>query len=685
LSGKPKPISFYIRIGLLGLILFTGVLVITGRVYYLQFIEDPVGLPRGTTPRRETFTVSEESIPVARGEIFDRNGRPLVRNELRYDITFDRGFPNLRRGASSRSIGRLISLCFETGVSWTDTLPVSPFPPFTYDENAQPQALRRMARYLDEMGVPPDTPANELIAFMRQEYGIDQDLDDASARRILGVQYEIHLRFLFNDIPPYLFVSDAPLALVTRIEAASLNGVVVNTVPVRQYHTGAAPHILGRVGPIQAHMTDFYRGRGYPMDAIVGLDGVEFAFESILRGEPGRKRVTRDANGQVILEEMLVEPKPGRHVYLTLCLILQEEAERSLAYHIHDLRRRFGGAGSGAVVMLRVGTGEVLAMASYPTFSHLTYDYTVLSADPGEPLFNRAARGTYAPGSTFKMSVMAAALETGVVTPAARIFCAGEFSRYAPSYAPQCHIWRSSRGTQTHGNVNIMQALAVSCNYFFYEIADRTGIEAMNAYAASFGLGQPTGIETGESPGRLAGPETSRSRWQAGHTIQSAIGQHENVFTPLQLASYTATLASRGVRYPVHLLESTRSFNFHEAEPNRPGPVETVIMSDRTIQTILQGMRDVCLRGGTGFGIFGNYPVPVAGKTGSGQVAGQELDNGIWVAYAPFDAPEVAVSVVIEQGGQGGRVAPISRDLFDAYFRLTDSTVSSPGTGVLVR
>jgi penicillin-binding protein 2 len=350
------------------------------------------------------------------------------------------------------------------------------------------------------------------------------------------------------------------------------------------------------------------------------------------------------------------------------------------------MRQRFGGADSGAVVMLGVGTGEVLAMASYPTFTLPGFDYAALSADPGQPLFNRAAMGAYAPGSTFKMSVMAAALETGVVTPATRITCSGIFRKYeAGGYTPQCHIWRSSGRTLTHGGVNIARALAVSCNYFFYDVSDRTGIEAMNEYAALLGLGQLTGIEIGERRGTLAGPETSRRGWAPGDTIQSAIGQQDNVFTPLQLANYVATLASGGVRYPVHLLGSTRSFDFREAEPNRPGPAAIVPMSDGTRDAILRGMRDVCLPGGTGFGVFGNYPVPVAGKTGSAQVAARDMDDGVWVAYAPYGAPEVAVAVVVERGAQGGRVAPISRDLFDAYFKLTADQSSPPVTGALAR
>ena len=207
----------------------------------------------------------------------------------------------------------------------------------------------------------------------------------------------------------------------------------------------------------------------------------------------------------------------------------------------------------------------------------------------------------------------------------------------------------------------------------------------MNEYAALLGLGQRTGIETGDSPGTLAGPEASRRGWAPGDTIQSAIGQQDNAFTPLQLANYIATLASGGVRYPVHLLESTRSFDFRESEPNRPGPVNIVPMSDNSRDTILRGMREVCLAGGTGYGVFGNYPVPVAGKTGSAQVAARDMDDGVWVAFAPYGAPEVAVAVVVERGSQGGRVAPVSRDLFDAYFRLTPGSAAQSAPGELAR
>jgi penicillin-binding protein 2 len=328
-------------------------------------------------------------------------------------------------------------------------------------------------------------------------------------------------------------------------------------------------------------------------------------------------------------------------------------------------------------------------MASYPTFSLISFnaDYAALIQDTNAPLFNRAVAGTYAPGSAMKMSTALAILEAGIATPNTRIVDNGIYMAYASvGYTPMCGLYRSHR--QTHGALNAADAIKVSCNYYFYETADRSGIEPLVDMARRFGLGQPTGIELpGERFGILAGPEdrarTGRA-WNPGDTLQAAIGQSENLFTPLQLANFTATLANGGTRHSVSLLQSVKSSDFNQQILDvTPVVLDTIDASQANWRAVMQGMRAVCQPGGSANHIFGNYPIPVAGKTGSAQVGGKT--NGIFVAFAPYDDPQIAVAVIVERGDSGGTVAPIARDVFDAYFALAGEGQTNIPEGVLLR
>jgi penicillin-binding protein 2 len=325
-------------------------------------------------------------------------------------------------------------------------------------------------------------------------------------------------------------------------------------------------------------------------------------------------------------------------------------------------------AGGGAVAAIDVRTGDVLAMASYPTFKLTDFqaDFAGLIQDPMHPMVNRALAGAYEPGSTFKMTVAIAALETGSITPDSKIYDRGRYMRFAPSYTPSC-----SGG---HGSVNVARALQVSCNYFFYEAGWLTGIDAIERYARQLGFGAPTGIELpGERAGILAGPEYCAQQnihWNGGDVLQASIGQSYNQFTPLQLANYAATLASGGVRYKPHLLMTVKSYAYDETLFDTPiQKLETMELRKDTWEAIHTGMRLVTKAGGTAAGSFADYKIPVGAKTGSAQkTANGKPANGVFVAYAPFDDPEIAVAVVVERGGGGARVAPIARSIFEAYF-----------------
>ena len=403
------------------------------------------------------------------------------------------------------------------------------------------------------------------------------------------------------------------------------------------------------------------------MDALVGESGVEKAFEDWLQGENGTRIITTDDKGKITGEFFKTEPKPGGTVALTLDLDLQAATEDALASTIESMIDKDSDQRGGAAAVVKVGSGEVLAIASYPSYDPATFaqSYNQLLADERLPMFNRAVNGTYAPGSTFKMNTAVAALESGIITPSSTIQDKGVYTFYEYPQ-PWCWVWPLG---YTHGRVNVSDAITVSCNYFFYEVGRLTGIQTINDYAKQFGLGSSTGIEIGDSTGALASPEYAEAHdleWTDGQTLTAAIGQSYNLFTPLQLANYIATLVGNGEHYQAHLLKSVKSYDnsrllYVYDEP----PLNTVEMSGSTINAITKGMHD--LTTGSLAGAFDKCVVSAGAKTGSAQV-GTEIANGVFVAYAPYENPEIAVAIVIEKGGAGAALASTAVEIINAYY-----------------
>ena len=461
-----------------------------------------------------------------------------------------------------------------------------------------------------------------------------------------------------------VFARDVDTDLIAALRELDLPGVSLTTETVRQYHTACAAHLLGRVGPVSGEEWPDYRARGYAFSERVGKDGAELAFESVLRGIPGAELVNADGS----VARILSPPVPGSTVALTIDLPLQEAAEAALA----DFIAAAPGAGGGAAVVIEVGTGDILAAASWPSYdlSRFAADYETLAADPLHPLFHRAFQGLYAPGSTFKPVTAVAALEEGVITPDTRIRDTGVFTAYR-DYQPACWLYRQSR--TTHGLLNVSEALTVSCNVFFYTLGYHLGIELLDYYAGQFGLGQPTGAELPEAAGAVAGPALSArlgKTWFGGSTLAAAIGQSDHQFTPLQLACYTATLAGGGRRYQAHLLRAVLSYDGSETV-SVFSPVLTgdLSLAPETLAAVRDGMQGVTAPGGTAYAYFRDFPVPVAAKTGSAQVSGNRDSNAVFICFAPSDAPEIAVAIVVEKGGGGASLAGAARAILDCYFR----------------
>lgn len=432
--------------------------------------------------------------------------------------------------------------------------------------------------------------------------------------------------------------------LMARIRESSLPGVTFRPQVTRTGSGTLAPHLLGRVGAMSPEEWAVYRKAGYAMDAQVGKDGAEAAFESLLHGTPG---TTSSA------------PQPGQDVTLTLDRDLQAAARTALQTFLDRHPRATG----GAVVALDVDDGGVLAMVSLPDYDTATFsaDYKALARDRNAPLVNRAIQGLYAPGSTFKLVTATAALEEGCLTPETKILDTGRYTYYK-SPQPQCWLYRQEG--RTHGLETLSEAIADSCNLFFYDAGRRVGIETLGAYAHALGLGEKTGIElAGEQAGVVAGPAYSAAvgeTWYAGSVLSAAIGQENNRFTPLQLAHMTATLASGGARRQVHLLKKVGG------EETAPVTLEDLALAPENVAAIRAGMRAAAEAGALGTA-FRDLPMAVGAKTGSAQVAGADLANAVLVCFAPYDDPRIALAIVAEQGGSGSALGPVAAQILDHY------------------
>ena len=519
------------------------------------------------------------------------------------------------------------------------------------------------------------------------------DMDPADARAVAGVLYELELRARGVYQVAYLFAEDVDIDFISRVKELSLDGVVVEASTVRQYHTTYAAHILGTVGPIYDTDWSYYKdldwdGDGvgdYQMDDTVGRGGVESAFESWLRGTPGKRAIERNTSGKVVAEEWLTEPEPGGNVVLTLDLDLQMAVEDILAASLPNLvSKEVEGA---ACVVLDVDTAEVLACASYPTYNLATYsaDWEITSTDPLKPLFNRALQGTYAPGSTFKMVTAVAGLEEGIVTPNTRIRDEGRYTYYSTVSSPQCWIYRQYR--QTHGLIDVSEAIEVSCNYYFFEVGRLLGIETLSKYAAMFGLGQKTGLELSEQAGVMAGPAYTQSMggtWYDGSTLSVAIGQESSQFTPIQLANYIATMVNGGQRHATHLLKEVKSSDFSQIlYAQEPKVLSTIDIDAKNLEAVKAGMLALTTKGSVSRH-FAGLDFKVGAKTGSAQVSAQTESNAVFVCFAPYDDPEVAVAIVVEHGGSGSELGAMAADILEYYFSASEIREEIPRENTLI-
>ncbi len=660
--------------------------------------------------RSQNKIAQTETVDAVRGEILDSLGRVLVSNRVSYQATLD---TSLMGTAAERNatLQELLELCRELGVDWTDTLPITAEAPFTYttdepfyttstdEEGARTRSLTRLGQLAVQLkwlsGDPTEEDAQvelptaeELLELMGKTFSLEGGVTEEN-RGIAGVLYELYLRSKDVTWSSYIFAEDVDITFISTVKERSLTGVQFETVTARQYNTTYAAHLLGRVTPIYQEDWEYYQALGYSMDAMVGRDGVEKAFEEYLHGTSGVRTIETNTSGKITSETWATDPEtgeeltpePGGNVVLTLNIRLQETVERALAEHVPTLSEAEGAA---AVVVDM--TGGVLAMASYPTYDLATYTYDE-DLEELAPLLNRATQGLYPPGSTFKMVTAIGALEEGIITPTTEIQATGKYMYCAPRGAPRCGIDNQSGGT--HGRENVTEAIRDSCNVFFYDVGRRLGIDKLNEYARLFGLGESTGIELDEKSGVVAGRDYTENvlhqTWYEGSTLAAAIGQENNQFTPLQLANYIATLVNGGNHYSAHLLKAVKSSDFSEVIYERePELLDTIDIAPENLEAVKKGMLAVTQQGGSAYKYFKDLDVKVGAKTGSAQVSSESESNAVFVAFAPYDDPEIALCIVVEKGGSGSELGAIAADIISYYFSSEASIEAAQGENTLI-
>lgn len=694
---KPSRRTAMVIIVLLALAVYLGFL------YQLQIVE-------GEEYYNRSSDVSdvESAITAARGNILDRYGRTMVSNKECYNlrIDIDKLFAN---EDPNKVILELVQMVQSYGDDYNDDLPITMTPPFEYDPNMTEIERTMLNAYFKDRGKAlPDNPtAVELLSYMRTRYDIDNSYTAEQMRIIAGIRYSINVRYSINTAD-YVFVQDASMQLISAIMENKLVGIEVRRAYVRDYNTEYAAHLLGYVGLMTQEEFEKYSLMKYSTDAMVGKDGIEYAFESYLHGKDGRVRETRNSAGTILSTVYTVEPEPGNHVYVTLDLALQEQVERILSNGVQRLKelveQKKGEATlrgepqdpefkdeitGAAIAVVNVKTGEPLALASWPTFSasSIIEDYQELMKTPNAPLFNRALMGAYAPGSTFKPCTAIASLNNGIINTEEEIDCEGVFTKYAAAgYSPECWIWNAVKGEHyTHDEDNVTDALRDSCNYFFYTVGDKLGIDKLEETAHLFGLGVSTGIELVETRGNMSNTRNhvdyAGAEWRNGDTLQAAIGQSDSVFSPLQLAEYCATVANGGTRHSASILKAVRGFDFstklYEREPEVMSVVES---ADYNWAAVHEGMWKVLHdweHNGTNAEIWATCAWNMAGKTGTAQKGEKIANDGIFICYGPYDDPQIAIAIVVERGTSGASVQFMARQITDVYINLCRYTDTS--------
>jgi len=641
------------------------------RIFKIQIIDGK------SDDKANTESVDTSIVKATRGQILDCNGKVLVGNRQGNDIIFNAAsFPSTsKQEERNKIIISLIRLFEKNGQDWNDDLPIiiDEKGNFVFEEDREKDITEMKSR--DMLRLNKYATADDCMNALVEKYKL-QDFNKVEQRKIASVCYEMRAK-AFNTANPYTFANDVSneIASVIKENSRTYVGVDVEVVTYREYTDGEiAPHILGVTGVINAEEYADLKDDGYAMDDILGKTGIEAKYEENLKGKNGVKYVSTATDGTQTSEIKGLEN--GNNIVLTIDSGVQKVAQDSLKALCDSMTT--ANSGGGAVVVMNCRTGEVLAIASYPTFNLSTYydDYTKLATNTDSPLYNRALLSTYAPGSTAKVSTAIGCLEEGLITEYSTKYCGYYYPYKGHNFV--CQI------SHDDNNITVKTALQDSCNsFFFYYGGEKLGIEKLNMYRELLGLGQPTGIELPENVGVLDSPSYRTSigqTWQPGFSLQSAIGQAGNLFTPIQLCNYVSTVANGGTRYSAHIIKSILSSdNTKTILNNEPKVVTETGFSKTNLDIVKAGMRLVVTKGSCKSN-FGQLDVAVACKTGTSEVdkiinnKTVTCTNGFNISFAPYDNPEIAVAVAIEGATSGGSCAPVACDIYNYYFNKTTVT-----------
>ena len=638
------------EINILAILLVVVIVLFSARIYFLQVVNANAfkkTLPYGAASSHTA------TIKAPRGEILDCYGRQIAVNRDGYNIVFNKAYV---KDNLNSIILTLINDAVKYQTEWVDNLPISTTAPYIYKEGEKTDKL------LKKLDLANYATAQNCFDEMVTRYKLENYTKDEQ-RKIMGVRYSMEISD-FSISYPFTFAEDIPTEFMRKVSETNftLQGVSIEVVPFREYaDTSLAVNLIGTVGPIFEEDWETYKEKGYSYNDKVGKSGIEKWGEEYLRGIDGQITYYLSAKGEIIKSEVTKEPIPGKTIMLSLDKNIQRLAQDSLKEKVRALQSKGGTCKAGTAVAIEISTGKILAAANYPSYDLATMnkEYNKLQADPAKPLMDRAFQGIYPVGSTIKPAVAVAAMELGKYNAGEVVRCVQTYS-YFEDYKPKC--------LHHHGNINLKNAISKSCNYFFFEMGKRIGATTLTDYFKQFGLGVKTGVEVNDSSGLLLEPSSDRV---GGTTLQISIGQM-NAFTPLQLANYTATLANGGTHYNASLIDRIVSYDMSNViKTFEPQIKNKIKISDNTLKAVKEGMLSVTEEG-TGRLALSDYPIKVGGKTGTSQVANAP-DHSVFIAYAPFDNPEIAISVVLENGQMGSTAGTIVRDILDAHFFSKES------------
>ena len=654
------------------------------RLIFLQLVNGDDFKAKATNTTDYNFTVT-----AARGDIVDSAGRRIATTATSYNVVLNKLLMGDRD--LDAMLQQIVELLRENGESWNDTLLIGqPDAAGRYaftDDDSSASDQKQLADMKETLGLQQYATANDVMEMLVEKNEL-QGFSLEWQRVLAGIHYEMD-RQAFSNVNNFVMAENVSAATVATIKEHSLQlpGVEIVETSARSYdQSDIIPAVLGRVGKITAEkwkVTDSngqvtypLREKGYNMNDVLGISGLESVYEDELRGKDGVETITRNSDGVIVDTRLTTVPEPGHTVQLTIDSNFQRAVDKALAENIDMINRVYNTgtmkAAAGAVVVLDVKDGSVMAASNYPSYDQNLYasNYSEYSSDPSLPLFNRALQGLYTPGSTFKPAVAVAALDSGLINQYSTVYCNGVYN-YFKDYHPRCTRHGHS------GNIDVITAIKWSCNVFFYDVGRRLTSDVYDAYAYKLGLGQRTGVEVGEALGRLT--TKNDSNYTASLDVQAAIGQGNTVVTPIQLATYAATLANNGTRYRTHFVKAILDTNTGEVlSETKPEVMDVIEGTGNTFELVRQGMKQVP---STISGKISSYPVPIACKTGTPQrsetyASGKHYLNAMMVAYLPADDPQIAIGITIEYGGYGARTGDLVVNIANAYFALKDGSLA---------